>query len=49
MGLDIRSKVHEKQMRHNAERKRNGEDTTSEDDMCSDAADPASYGAPGAD
>jgi hypothetical protein len=36
-GLDIRNEVHEKQMRHNAERKRNGEDTTGEDDMCSDA------------
>jgi hypothetical protein len=36
-------------MRHNAERKRNGEDTTGEDDMRSGAADVASYGAPGAD
>ena len=34
-------------MRHNAERKRNGEDTSSEDDMRSDAADEVSYGAPG--
>jgi hypothetical protein len=38
-------------MRHNAERKskRNGEETSSEDDMRSDAADEASYGAPGDD
>jgi hypothetical protein len=46
LGLAIRNEVHEKQMRHNAERKRNGEDTSREDDMRSDAADEASYGAP---